>query len=134
MKRNNTSLRCTFHCTSIPPHSSTLNIPLSAAREASTPTTSAQYLDPSPAVSATRALAASHNPRSPSATPRKSINTRVTTSGAGAMRSDAARSYASCAMKRSATYSCFRRSGSQYLCKRSLLAFWCFSPKTKLEG
>ena len=43
------------------------------------------------------------------------MNTRVTTSGVGEMRIGAACSYDSCERKRSATYSCFSKSGSQYL-------------------
>jgi hypothetical protein len=66
------------HHTSIPPHSSALNNLLSAARTASTLTTSAQN---APSAAAARVLAASHSPRSPTATPRKSINTGATTSG-----------------------------------------------------
>jgi hypothetical protein len=43
------------------------------------------------------------------------MNTRVTTSGVGKMRSCAAVSYDACVMKRKAMYSYLSRLGSQYL-------------------
>ena len=49
-------------------------------------------------------ISVSHSPRPPTETPRKSINTRVMMSGVGAMYIAAARLYAPCATKRSATY------------------------------
>src|SRR6266404_749392 len=101
--------------TSMPPRSRMRNNLLFATRGASTPTTSAQEVASS--TSAARSLAASQGPRSPTATPRESINTRVMISGAGEMRIGAARSYASCATNRRATYLCFGISGSQYLIK-----------------
>ena len=61
------------------------------------------------------ALADCHSSTAAAGTPRKSMNTRVTTSGVGETRIGGAFSYDSCERKRSATYSCFSKSGSQYL-------------------
>ena len=103
----------TAHTTSIPPHSKTRNNVRSDARTASTPTTFVQYVAPSSAVA--RAAAGAQRPKSSGRTPRKSMKTRVTTSGAGETRIWAAFSYDACVMKRKATYSCLSRVGSQNL-------------------
>ena len=101
------------HLTSIPPHSKTRNKPRSDARTRSTPTTCAQNVAPLSAVA--RAAACSQSPKSSAATPQKSMKTRVTTSGEGETRICAACSYDACVRKRSATYSCLSKSGSQNL-------------------
>ena len=103
----------TPHTTSIPPHSSTRNNVRSDARTASTPTTFVQNVAPSSAVA--RAAAGAQRPTSSELTPRKSMKTRVTTSGEGETRISAAFSYDACATKRKATNSCLSRLGSQYL-------------------
>jgi len=110
---NADKLSKTHHLTSIPHHSKTRNKLGSAARAESMPTMFVQNVAPSSAVA--RAAACSQSPMSPGPTPRKSIKTRVTTSGTGETRIFAACSYDACARKRSATYSCLSRSGSQYL-------------------
>ena len=107
------SIRASHHLTSIPPHSNTRNKSRSDARTKLTPTTRAQNVAPSSAVA--RVAACSQNPKSSAATPRKSMKTRVTTSGAGETRICAACSYEACERKRSATYSCLSKFGSQYL-------------------
>jgi hypothetical protein len=101
------------YSTSIPPHSNTRNNARSDARTASTPTTFVQNVALSSAV--VRAAAAAQTPTSSERTPRKSMKTRVTTSGAGETRICAAFSYDACETKRRATYSCLSRLGSQYL-------------------
>ena len=86
------------HNTSIAPHSKTLNR-LSSPAPASTPTTFAQSTCP------TRARAPLHIDLSASSadTPRKSINTRVTTSGLGVTSRLAVRSYVRWGRNRRAT-------------------------------
>jgi hypothetical protein len=98
---------------SIPPHSSTRNNLRSCPRAASAPTTSVQ--DTVSSTADVSALADCQCSTSAEATPRKSMNTRVTTSGVGETTIDAACSYGSCGRNRSATCLCFSKSVSQYL-------------------
>ena len=102
---NADKLRKTHHLTyltSIPPHSKTRNKLGSDVRAESMPTTFVQNVAPSSAV--TRTAACSQSPKSPGATPQKSINTQVTTSDAGETRIFAACSYDACARKRRTKY------------------------------
>ena len=97
--------------TSISPHSNTRRSVELDARPTSTPTTFVQYV----ASASARVIAGVQRTRSFEQTPRKSIKTRVTTSGVGEMFICAAISNDSCAMNRNATNLCLCRYDSQNL-------------------